>query len=155
MRDQLGRLERNLPGQGTEAGDAARDALGRAGRAMDNAADALEQGDLPGAIDDQAQAMDALREGMQNLGEALAQEQQEGQGQQGTEFGQNGQPQQQDPLGRSQGTMGQLGTDENMLGANDPRQRSRELLDEIRRRSAEQERPEQERDYLNRLLDRF
>jgi hypothetical protein len=92
---------------------------------------------------------------MQNLGEALAQEQQNGQGQQGSEFGQNGQPQQQDPLGRSQGTTGRLGTDENMLGANDPRQRSRELLDEIRRRSAEQERPEQERDYLNRLLDRF
>ena len=33
--------------------------------------------------------------------------------------------------------------------------RARELLDEIRRRSGETERPEVERDYLNRLLDRF
>ena len=30
-----------------------------------------------------------------------------------------------------------------------------ELLNEIRRRSAEQERPEVERDYLRRLLDQF
>jgi len=33
--------------------------------------------------------------------------------------------------------------------------RARRLLDEIRRRSGETERPEVERDYLNRLLDRF
>ena len=33
--------------------------------------------------------------------------------------------------------------------------RARELLDEIRRRSGEKERPEAERDYLNRLLERF
>ena len=33
--------------------------------------------------------------------------------------------------------------------------RAEELLDEIRRRSAQQNRPEIERDYLRRLLDQF
>ena len=33
--------------------------------------------------------------------------------------------------------------------------RARELQDEIRRRSGEQDRPRDERDYLGRLLDRF
>ncbi|MEH6739558.1 MAG: DUF4175 family protein, partial [Sulfitobacter sp.] len=33
--------------------------------------------------------------------------------------------------------------------------RARELIDEIHRRSGETSRPEAERDYLNRLLDRF
>ena len=37
----------------------------------------------------------------------------------------------------------------------DPAQRARDLLDEIRRRSGQQDRPEDERDYLGRLLDRF
>ena len=33
--------------------------------------------------------------------------------------------------------------------------RARELLDEIRRRSGEQQRPTEELDYLRRLLERF
>ena len=33
--------------------------------------------------------------------------------------------------------------------------RAEELLQELRNRSADQERPEQELDYLRRLLDRF
>jgi hypothetical protein len=48
-----------------------------------------------------------------------------------------------------------MGTDQALLGGVDINRRAEELLDEIRRRSAEQSRPEVERDYLRRLLDQF
>ncbi len=60
-----------------------------------------------------------------------------------------------DPLGRQAGSNGSIGTEEGMLQGEDVYRRARELLDEIRRRSGEGERPEIELDYLRRLLDRF
>jgi hypothetical protein len=154
LRRELDRQTQNLPGAGTAEGDAARDSLGRAGEAMDRAENALRGDDLPGAIDEQAQAMEALREGMRNLGEALAQQQQ-GQGQQGEAFGQANPNGRRDPLGRDNGNNGPLGTQENLLQGDDVYRRARDLLDEIRRRAAEQDRPDVELDYLRRLLDRF
>jgi hypothetical protein len=158
LRDMLRDLEgRSLPGDGTEQGDAAREALDRAGRAMDEAERALREGDGPGALDRQAEAIEALREGMRGLAENLAQEQGEpGQGESETaSTGPGGTESSRDPLGRDMGSTGRLGTDEAMLPDADGQARARELLDEIRRRSAEQERPELELDYLRRLLDRF
>ena len=77
-----------------------------------------------------------------------------GPGQQGQQQG--GEPgQQRDPLGRNAGANGQIGTDENMVQDEDVYRRARELLDEIRRRSGEGERPEEELEYLERLLERF
>jgi uncharacterized protein (TIGR02302 family) len=153
LRDELRRQEGRLPGQGTPEGDAARDALGRAGDAMDEAERSLRNQDLAEAIDNQAQAMEALREGMRSLGEALAQEQQgQSPGQGSTEADRRAES--RDPLGREQGMNGADGS-EGDLALNDGIGRARELLDEIRRRSAQTERPESERDYLNRLLERF
>ena len=63
--------------------------------------------------------------------------------------------QQQDPLGRDQSSNGDPNGDGPLALGPGGQGRARELLDEIRRRSAETERPEVERDYLNRLLDRF
>jgi hypothetical protein len=138
LRDELARQQGNLPGAGTPEGDAARDALDRAGRAMDGAEDALREEDFAGALDRQAEAMEALREGMRNLGEAMAQ-QQEGQGEQGEGYGTaDGSP--RDPLGRLPGSQGRIGTDEQLLQGEDVYRRARELLDEIRRRSGEQQR---------------
>jgi uncharacterized protein (TIGR02302 family) len=77
LRDELNRQRRNLPGQGTEQGDAAAEALRRAEEAMDGAEEALRDGDLADAIGRQSEAMEALREGLRNLGEALAQQQQQ------------------------------------------------------------------------------
>ncbi|MGR3435398.1 MAG: TIGR02302 family protein [Shimia sp.] len=153
LRRELERQGRNLPGAGTEEGDAARDALGRAGEAMDRAEDALRNDDLAEAIDEQSNAMEALRDGMRALGEAMQREQRQGQGQETRQGEAN--PAQRDPLGRDATGRGNVGTEEQMLDGEDPRQRARELLDEIRRRSAEAGRSEAERDYLNRLLDRF
>ncbi|MEW9921066.1 TIGR02302 family protein [Marimonas sp. MJW-29] len=154
LRNELRRQEGRLPGQGTPEGDAARDALGRAGRAMDGAEDALRQGDLAEAIDNQSQAMEALREGMRALGEAMAQEQQNQQPGQGTAESDR-RADNRDPLGREQGNNGADSSDGPLAMGPGGAGRARELLDEIRRRSGETERPEVERDYLNRLLDRF
>ena len=154
LRDELRRQQEGLPGAGTPEGDAARDALDRAGRAMEDAEEALRDEDFAGALDDQSEAIEALREGMRELGEAMAQQQ--GQpGQQGDAAGEANQFAQRDPLGREAGPDGRLGTDEQLLQGEDVYRRARELLDEIRRRSAEQARPEAELDYLRRLLDRF
>lgn len=153
LRDELSRQQGQMPGAGTPEGDAARDALDRAGRAMDGAEQSLRQDDYAGAIDQQSEAMEALREGMRALGEAMAQQQQNQTGQGMTDG--DMQAQNRDPLGRNSGSNGSLGTQENLLQGEDVYRRARELLDEIRRRSGDTERPDVERDYLQRLLDRF
>ncbi len=153
LRDELNRQRGALPGAGTEGGAAARESLDRAERAMEGAEDALRDGDTPRALDRQAEAMDALREGMRELGEALAEERGQGQGE-GQAQGDPG-ARDRDPLGRETGRDGRSGSDRSVLGGEDVRRRAEELLDEIRRRSGDQARPEAELDYLRRLLDRF
>ena len=158
LRDRLGQLQDGpLPGDGGERGEEGRRQLDRAGRAMDEAEEALREGDLPGALDRQAEAMEAMREGMQEFGEALAENQREADpnAQQGQEFGQADPNGQRDPLGREPGNSARIGSDRNMLQGEDVYRRAQDLLDEIRRRSGEQLRPEGERDYLRRLLDMF
>jgi soluble cytochrome b562 len=153
LRQELDRQQNNLPGAGTPEGDAARDALGRAGNAMDGAEEALRQKDLAEAIDQQSAAIEALREGMRSLAEAMQQEQQLNPGQGMTES--NRQAQNRDPLGRDAGSNGSAGTDEGLLQGEDVYRRARELLDEIRRRTGDGERPQLELEYLKRLLERF
>jgi uncharacterized protein (TIGR02302 family) len=154
LRDELERQRQGLPGAGTPEGDAAREALGRAGEAMDDAEGALREDDFAGALDSQSEAMEALREGMRELAEQMAQQQQQ-QGQQGQQTGRNSAEGGRDPLGREAGQNGRIGTDERLLQGEDVYRRARELLDEIRRRSGDQERPTEELDYLKRLLERF
>ncbi|MEO9514273.1 MAG: TIGR02302 family protein [Paracoccaceae bacterium] len=155
LRQELQRQQNGLPGAGSQEGEDARDALDRAGRAMDNAEDALRQRDFAEAIDNQSQAMDALREAMRSLGEAMAQEQQEQQGGQGQ--AEAGGPQgENDPLGRPNGPYDPESDLRGFVpGQEDLYGRARDLLDEIRRRSAEGQRSEEELDYLKRLLERF
>ena len=157
LRDELQRQREGLPTLDGEAGEAAGQALERAEGAMDGAEQALREGDLAEAIDRQAEAMDALRGGMRALNEALAQNQSQEPGQ-GAEAGDaigRAEPTRRDPLGRELGNTGQFGTDDSLLQGQDVYRRAEELLGEIRRRSAEQTRPEVERNYLRRLLDQF
>lgn len=158
LRNELQRLRDALPSLDGDAGDIAERSLERAERAMEGAEDALRQGDLPGAIDRQAEALDALRNGMRSLNRALAENQSEepGQGEQDGGNTRRAEQAERDPLGRELGSEGgQFGTDENLLQGGDVYRRAEELLDELRRRGADQERPEVEREYLRRLLDRF
>ncbi|MDF1873307.1 TIGR02302 family protein [Vannielia sp.] len=155
LRRELERQRGSLPGAGTEQGDAARRSLDEAGEAMDRAEGALREGDLPGAIDNQSQAIERLREGMRELGRAMAEQQRQQQGGQGENVGRASEADRRDPLGRDRGDTGPLGTEEHMLEGEDVYRRARDLLDEIRKRSSEQGRPDVELEYLRRLLDRF
>ncbi|WP_237168632.1 DUF4175 domain-containing protein [Paracoccus shandongensis] len=173
LRNQLGQQQGLLPGQGSEGGDAARRQLDEAGRAMEDAERALREGDTGGALQRQADAIESMREGMRALGDMLNRQSQGQQGQQGQQQGQEGrqpgggdragaqgqnydQRPALDPLGRQRDGNGNViaGGDPLAEGV-DPARRARDLLDEIRRRSGQPERPEAERDYLGRLLDRF
>ena len=164
LRSELRRQEQNLPGLTGEAAEAAREALDRAEEAMDGAEEALREGDLGEAIENQADAMDALREGLRNLGQALAEngrddfdtaeqteETEGGEGRNGNQV----EPARRDPLGRQLGENGTFGSDQTMTDGQSVARRTQELLDEIRRRSAELDRPPPELDYLKRLLERF
>ncbi|WP_347313568.1 TIGR02302 family protein [Defluviimonas sp. SAOS-178_SWC] len=155
LRETLRRQEGGLPGDPSDERDAARRSLSDAGRAMDGAEEALRRGDTADALERQAEAIENLREGMRSLGEALAQNQPNQPGNQGEAFGEANRETPRDPLGRTTGQSGRIGTDENLLQGTDVYRRARDLLDEIRRRSGEQTRPSQELDYLRRLLERF
>jgi uncharacterized protein (TIGR02302 family) len=114
--------------------------LREAGKAMGDAQNSLGQKDLSNAGSSQNQALDALRQGAQ----ALADEAQQGTGQQAGGH--------EDPLGRSNATLGNSGV--KIPGATDLT-RARQILEELRRRAAQMNRPQQERDYLDRLLKAF
>jgi len=131
-----------------EAGGAPSEDLNDASRAMRQAEDALRRGDLEGAERAQSAALDNLRQGA----EAMAAEMRDRshQGQQG-ENGQSGGN--RDPLGRTTGGV-DGGDGRNVPSQSDPA-RARQIFDEIRRRAQDPNRPEAEREYLRRLLERF
>jgi len=61
-----------------------------------------------------------------------------------------------DPLGRSEGNFGNaIDNGTNKVPTEPEMQRSREIMDELRRRAGEADRPQQELDYIDRLLRRF
>lgn len=132
-----------------QAGGAPSEDLNAANQAMRQAEDALRRGDLESAERAQAAAMENMREGADALAAEMRERGREQSGERG-ESGQSG----RDPLGRAQG-----GVDTGEGGADIPSQsdpvRAREIFDEIRRRAQDPNRPEAEREYLRRLLDRF
>jgi hypothetical protein len=129
------------------AGAAPSEALNDANQAMRQAEDALRRGDMEGARAAQDAALDAMREGAETLAAEMRDRGREGQGERGGEQGGA-----RDPLGRSIG--GNEGEGDAVPSTTDP-VRAREIFDEIRRRAQDANRPEAERDYLRRLLDRF
>jgi uncharacterized protein (TIGR02302 family) len=138
LRRKLDDLMRQM-GQGGDA----EQGFGQAERAMNGAAKALRQGDPQGAVGQQGEALDQLQQAMQQMASKMGRN-----GQGGQEEG-NG----RDPFGRS--AQGQMDGGDVKLPTGSEIQRSREILDELRRRASDWQRPAVERDYLNRLLDRF
>ena len=94
---------------------------------MRRSEDALQDGDLEAAGDAQDEAIRALREAGEALAEAVS-ERGEGRGEGGEEAG-------NDPLGRSDGGFDD-GTDTADIDNQDNATRSRELLEELRKRAA-------------------
>lgn len=155
LRRMLNDQASRVPGLGGQQGEDLKRSLDNAGRAMDRAEEDLRNQDYAGALNNQADAMEELRQGMRDLGEMLA-EQNPGEGRQGDAESKAEGESDRDPLGREMGSNGRrIGTDERLLQGDDVYRRARELLDEIRRRSSDRERPQIELDYLQRLLDQF
>jgi hypothetical protein len=152
LRELMDQLQEGLP---DAAGEAAREALREAERNMGDARDGLEEGDTSGALDRQADAIDSLREGMREMGEDLRRAENAQAGDQGQVAGESSSEDGRDPLGRPYGSRGSIGSNQRLLPEGDLAARARALLDEIRRRSGEQNRPQIELDYLRRLLDLF
>ncbi len=155
LRQMLQGQRGQIPQDGSDPSQAGREALEQAERNMGAAREGLENGDTAGALDSQADAIEALREGLRNLDEAARQAEQ----QNGQQPGQGNGPvtgqASRDPLGRPLGGNGSPGSNEKLLPEEELHRQSRELRNEIRKRSGEQERPRLELDYLQRLLERF
>jgi uncharacterized protein (TIGR02302 family) len=143
LRNRLGQLQRDMQG----AGIGQSDEISEAQQAMRNAERALEEGDLDGATQEQSRALDKLRKGAQQMAQQMLQNMPQ-------RYGQNGETP-RDPLGRPQRSRGpDQGTSVKVPDEIDV-QRARELLNELRKRLGEAQRPTNELEYIERLLRFF
>jgi uncharacterized protein (TIGR02302 family) len=136
-----------------QAGDG-EDGLGEADSAMGDAGGKLGEGNADGAVDSQGKALDALRKGAQSLAEAMQQGDGDGQGDgPGNRVGrQQSGGNQSDPLGRPLHGR-EFGDDLTVkIPGEIDVQRVRRILEELRRRLADPQRPQIELDYIERLL---
>ena len=147
---------RGEQGQQGEQGeeDDGEDGLGQADSAMGDASGRLGEGNADGAVDSQGKALEALRKGAQSLAEAMQQGEGEGQGEgPGNRAGrQQSGGNQSDPLGRPLHGR-EFGDDFTVkIPGEIDVQRARRILEELRRRLGDSQRPQLELDYLERLL---
>ncbi|GMG82834.1 TIGR02302 family protein [Paralimibaculum aggregatum] len=156
--EALRRALEELAGQlgGGEGMDGASRSLGQAGDAMGRARDDLDQGATGPAVEDQMEALDSLN----GAAEALAESIEQGQGQAAASgFGEADGPERDamDPFDRPAGN--NSGNMNGRLRGGVPDQalidRARELLQELRRRAGERDRPDIELRYFERLLEQF
>jgi uncharacterized protein (TIGR02302 family) len=155
--NQEGQQGEPAPGQGqsgNQGGDQL-DQLGRAGNAMGEAEGDLGQGNTDNAVDSQGRALDALRKGAQSLAQSMQRQMGQGQGQgRGGRFGQARGDNDTDPLGRPLGGRDYDDSSVKVPGEIDV-QRARRILEELRKRFGEFTRPQEELDYLQRLLKNY
>ena len=143
LRDRLN----ELLGQMEEKGRKGADNLSDAREAMENAEHALRRGDLADATQQQAEALEKMREGAQAMAKQMLENSPQ-------RFGQQ-RDSPRDPLGRPQRSQGpDMGTSVKVPDEIDM-QRAREILEELRRRLGQTTRPPDELDYIERLLRRF
>jgi uncharacterized protein (TIGR02302 family) len=167
LRDRLKKLQQELAkrgmgqkgqkgqqGQGDDAqqGDG-EDGLADAESAMGDADGRLGEGNADGAVDSQGQALDGLRKGAQSLADAM---QGDGDGQGDGPGNRAGRQQSgangSDPLGRPLHGR-EFGDDLTVkIPGEIDVQRVRRILEELRRRLADPQRPQIELDYIERLL---
>jgi Domain of unknown function (DUF4175) len=121
---------------------------------MDDAGGKLGEGNADGAVDSQGQALEALRKGAEKLAQGMQQGDGDGQGNgPGDRAGrqQNG-GNTNDPLGRPLRGR-EFGDDLTVkIPGEIDVQRVRRILEELRRRLADPQRPQIELDYIERLL---
>jgi uncharacterized protein (TIGR02302 family) len=172
LRDRLKKLQQELakrgmgPGQRGEKGSRGEqgqqgeqgdqgdgeDGLGEADNAMGDAGGRLGEGNADGAVDSQGKALEALRKGAQSLAEAMQQGEGQGDGPGNQAGRQQGSPNGSDPLGRPLHGR-EFGDDYTVkIPGEIDVQRVRRILEELRRRLADPQRPQIELDYIERLL---
>lgn len=144
LRKRLDKLMQSLEGLGAKAPDA----LGQAGQAMDDSTLSLRRDELQDSVDAQSEALARLQEGSRAAAQSLAK-------QLGAGLVRQGQGSGRDPLGRPLQGRGD-GEDHSVkIPEQAATQKARDVLDELRRRAGQAERPAVERDYLQRLLKQF
>ncbi len=145
---ELSELVKSLEGANPQSGGEAAEAsqsLGDAMSAMRQSQEALKGEDFDAANDAMERAIASLRDGAEKLARGQSAEARAAASQNGA-----AQPM-RDPLGRP---IGQYGEGVEVPEKSDA-QRTRELLQELRRRLSDGERTEEEIKYLERLLERF
>jgi len=181
LRRALGELMQQF----TDLSGEASPGLGEADQAMRDSASQLNEGQDQDAGESQQKAIAALQKGNKEMGQAMAKMgQQPGQGEQGEDGDEDGSegamgmmmpdgqrgdgtgsgpmpgmpsradPNGRDPLGRS--AQGNSSDNADVAVPEErERQRTQAIQEELRRRGADQERPRQELDYIDRLLKQF
>ncbi len=144
LRDLLDRMQKGLgsdsPGE-----------LGDAGRAMGDAEKSLRDGERDGALQQQSDALDALRKGAQEMGRKMRER---GQGQ-ARNRGRDGEAggTDEDPLGRPRATRNpDEGPDRDMVPGELTMRRAREILEQLRAKANGEGLTDGERSYIDRLL---
>ncbi|WP_409361258.1 TIGR02302 family protein [Bartonella heixiaziensis] len=143
LQSELLTLEKELSEQGVEQSDA----LKRAEEKMNSAEVALDQGNHQTSIQNQSDALEALRQGAQNILEKMREVLKNA--------GNNNKAisgQEEDPLGRSLSSKTDQGQEGTALPQESDKMRARQILDEIRKRLGKEHIPEAEKNYLERLL---
>jgi uncharacterized protein (TIGR02302 family) len=147
LRQLLDELMGRLGQQGMEAPQS----FGQAGKSMEDATGSLRQGRRDPALEQQSQALNALRDGAQSMARQMMQQ---GQGNTGN-VGRHGQARgdDRDPLGRPTRSRGEdYGPSRNMVPGEAAIRRAREILDFLRNRANSPDLPRVDRDYIDRLL---
>ena len=147
----LGKMLERLLQQMQQQGLQSPDGLGRAQQQMGEAAGELGQGKRDDALGSQGEAMRGLREGARNMAQQLMQQ---GTGNEGN-VGRHGEGrgEQRDPLGRPLPSQGEeYGQRDNMVPQEAEVERARRILDALRSRANQADRPKLELDYIDRLL---
>jgi uncharacterized protein (TIGR02302 family) len=128
--------------------------MSRAERSMNEAVDALGSGDPESPIEPQTDAVDALQQGLADMAEQFMQQLGVEAGM-GTGLANDPSGDRRDPFGRDMSGGRFMDTHDVELPEASELQRSRQILNELRRRAGQHFRPQPELDYLDRLLRRF
>lgn len=144
IKEELSKTADEMKSQGAkipESVDKAQDAMGKS-------ESELQGNDPAGSIPHQQEALDQLRQGKQEMQQALKERMQN---MMGMSFNPTGQP--RDPLGRNSPNNGRdMFNDTVKIPTGSERKKSDEILKTIRERSSDLTRPQAERDYYQRLL---
>ncbi|WP_208439370.1 TIGR02302 family protein [Bartonella grahamii] len=142
LQSELSTLEKELSEQGFETGGA----LKRAEEKMNSAENALDNGNHQVSIQNQSDALESLRQGAQNVLKKMRETLKE------TGNDQNADSGPKDPLGRPLSSKTGEEQEGEALPQKSDQMRTRQILDEIRKRLGKEHIPEEEKNYLERLL---